>query len=82
MRLIHLLSHVASNEVSDSQPVGLGHYALNFPQTMLEIPIESTHIFLFFYFFNFFLSLFFFFVFLGGAHWPSFEGVPSLIKSL
>ena len=46
---------------------------------MLEIPIESTHIFFFFYFFKFFL--FFFFVFLGGAHWPSFEGVPSLIKS-
>ena len=39
------LSHVASSEVNDSQPVGLGHLALNeTPRNVLEIPSESTHL--------------------------------------
>ena len=45
VRSIHLSLHVASNEVSDSQPVGLENEALNSPRTMLGIPIKSTHIF-------------------------------------
>ena len=46
-----LLSHVASSEVNDSQPVGLGHSALNeTPRTVLGIPSKSTHLFHTFFF--------------------------------
>ena len=50
-------SHVTSSEVNDSQPVGLGHLALNeAPRTVLGIPSGSTRRFytIFFFFFSFF----------------------------
>ena len=53
-----LLSHVTSSEVNDSQPVGLGHSALNeAPRTVLEIPSGSTRRFS-----TIFCSFFIFFI--------------------
>ena len=70
MRLIHLLSHVVSSEVSDSQLVGLGRKELNSLRTMLGILIESTNLFFFFLFLIFFSIFCFFspFFSIGGAH--------------
>ena len=58
---LHLSTHVTSNKVGDSQPVGLGHRALKtfaiFPSDRAQVSRQSVTIFFSFLFFFFFKRL-------------------------